>query len=66
MSLQAQTNHKKRGEHMKTAEEGKAITEEIAKLLPEATEETKKDLLIILQWENMKQNDKRKKECEVV
>lgn len=51
---------------MKTAEEGKAITEEIAKLLPEATEETKKDLLIILQWENMKQNDKRKKECEVV
>lgn len=45
---------------MKTAEEGKAITEEIAELLPGATEETKKDLLIILQWENMKQNDKRK------
>lgn len=52
---------------MKTAEEGKANTEEIAELLPKATEETKKDLLVILQWENMKQNGKNvNKDCEVI
>lgn len=50
---------------MKTAAEGKAITEEIAELLPKATEDTKKDLLIILQWENIKQSKKNKEECEV-
>lgn len=48
---------------MKTVAEGKAITEEIAKLLPKATEETKKDLLIILQWENMKKSNKTDREA---
>lgn len=62
MSLQTQKGVRKRGDQVKTAAEGKAITKEIVELLPKATEGTKKDLLVILQWENMKQNGNKSEE----
>lgn len=67
MSLQTQKDVRKRGDQLKTAAEGKTITKEIVELLLKATEETKNDLLIILQWENMKQNKKNiNNDCEVI
>lgn len=47
---------------MKTATEAKKITKEIAELLPSVSKDVKEKMLIILRWENAKQNEKKSEE----
>lgn len=47
---------------MKRVAEAREIAKEIAELLPGASKDVKKEMLIILRWENAKQNEKKSEE----